>query len=459
VFLTDVQASSQCSSCTSQVAMPVDALASTVLRLYGPRAGGQVSQGLLSSYSFLDLLKFLNGVTTAPDEKSSLESDLSLTDWVVVSMLKPNASQPETLAFQRLLSERPDLLRNKKIIVFAFNAPYYLDATDISKLSAYYGLYSKTAPFVDVAARILFQELVPAGALPVSVSGIGYDLIYSTSPDPNQVIPLIIDSSPETPSLTPVTTQEPTPAPVFRVGDLIPLRTGIIVDHNNNPVPDGTPVQFNFSVISESSGSTSQQVETQTTDGVARYMYRIERPGLLEIHASSEQGARSNLLRLDITSGVSAGITMVAPTSEPTVTLTPTPTVTVTVTPTPTQTPVPPVTVGFQDWFAAFLIAIATAAAVAWFGIRQAITRWGLRWALCGLIGGMIAYNYLALGLPGSEAFLQEAGTRGILVVTVMGIMVGWIAGLIWRQIVGPSPRSQDERAASGATGPKSQSG
>ncbi len=458
VFLTDVQAGRQCSTCAEQVTMPVNALESTVLRLYGPRAGGQVSQSLLISYSFADLHKFLNETPATPEERSSLETDLSLANWVVISMLKPDAARPETQAFQRLLSERADILRNKKIIVFAFGAPYYLDATDISKLTAYYGLYSKTAPFVDVAARILFQELVPTGALPVSVPGIGYDLIYSTSPDPAQIIPLTIDNGPEAQVVTPASTQEPTPAPVFRVGDVIPMRTGVILDHNRHPVPDGTPVRFNFSVISESAGSTQTQVETETVDGVARYMYRIERPGLHEIHASTEEGSISNLLRLDITSGVSAGITMVAPTQQPTETLTPTPTVTVTATPTPTVTPVPVQSVEFKDWFAALLIAAASAAAVAWFGIRQAIARWGLRWALCGLIGGMIAYNYLALKLPGSEAFVQETGTQGILVVTVMGILAGWIAGLIWRQIAGAAPRSVDERP-SGSTGPKSQSG
>lgn len=457
VFLTDVQAGRQCSTCAEQVTMPVNALESTVLRLYGPRAGGQVSQSLMISYSFADLHKFLNETPATPEERSSLETDLSLANWVVVSMLKPDSTRPETQAFQRLLSERADILRNKKIIVFAFGAPYYLDATDISKLTAYYGLYSKTAPFVDVAARILFQELVPTGALPVSVPGIGYDLIYSTSPDPAQIIPLTIDNDQEAQVATPASTQEPTPAPVFQVGDVIPMRTGVILDHNRHPVPDGTPVRFNFSVISESAGSTQTQVETETVDGVARYMYRIERPGLHEIHASTEEGSISNLLRLDITSGVSAGITMVAPTQQPTETPTPTPTVTVTVTPTPTVTPVPVKSVEFKDWFAAFLIAAASAAAVAWFGIRQAIARWGLRWALCGLIGGMIAYNYLVLKLPGSEAFVQATGTQGILVVTVMGILAGWITGLIWRQIAGAAPRSADERP-SGSTGPKSQS-
>ena len=37
-------------------------------------------------------------------------------------------------------------------------------------------------------ARALFQEFTPAGALPVSVDGINYDLITRTAPDPRQVI-------------------------------------------------------------------------------------------------------------------------------------------------------------------------------------------------------------------------------------------------------------------------------
>ncbi|RPJ46701.1 MAG: hypothetical protein EHM21_08535, partial [Chloroflexi bacterium] len=155
LFLTDTQPGKQCTTCPEVLVPEVDALQSTVLRLYGPRAGGQVSQNLMTSYSYMDLWKYINGQTGNNNEPLSIENDLKLADWVVVSMLKPNPALPESMAFRRLLRERPDLLRNKKLVVFAFNAPYYLDATDISKLSAYYGLYSKTAPFVEVAARIL----------------------------------------------------------------------------------------------------------------------------------------------------------------------------------------------------------------------------------------------------------------------------------------------------------------
>jgi hypothetical protein len=106
----------------------------------------------------------------------------------------------------------------------------------------------------------------------------------------------------------------------------------VIYDQNNNPVPDGTPFRFHFNVISQDS-STQQQVDTETIDGVARAVYRIERSGVLEIHVSSEQGARSNLIRLDTLSG---GVTVVPPTPLPTETPTPTPTFTPTTTPTAT---------------------------------------------------------------------------------------------------------------------------
>lgn len=464
VFLTDVQPERQCSACEDQVTMQADALQTAVLRLYGPRAGGQASQNLMSSYSFGDLLKILNGSSTgaATEEPNALANDLKLADWVVVSMVKPRSDIPESYAFRRLLSERFDLVNNKKIVVFAFDGPGYLDATDISKLTAYYGLYSKISPFVDTAARVLYQELAAPGNLPVTVSGVGYDVLNATMPDPTQVIQMIIDNNPSSSTTRTVTsTQEPTAAPVIRVGDVLSLRTGVIEDHNQNPVPDGTQVSFVFSLLSsESSGSTQQSVDTVTVDGIARATYRINRPGLLEIHAVSMQNTMSSLLRLDITSGISAGVTLIAATPQPTSTLVPTPTATITAMPTETATPVPVASVHFQDWFFAALITFSGALVVVAIGIRRAFIRWGLRWALCGVIGGLLFYNYLALRLPGSQALLNGTGTPGVLLVTMIGIFIGWGAGVIWRQVslVQTPSRPTGDRGSASSTGPKSQS-
>ncbi len=190
--------------------LAVDALQNVVMRLYGPRTGGQINAANLASFSFLDLKYYLD------DNKDkippNLADSLKLADWVVVALIDRDPTRPESEAFRQLLANRPELLRNKKVVVFAFGSPFTLDATDISKLSAYYALYSKTPPFLEVAARILFQELPPAGALPVSVAGAGYDLAIALSPDPNQVISLEVDLPPSA-ATTPQGTQTATPNP------------------------------------------------------------------------------------------------------------------------------------------------------------------------------------------------------------------------------------------------------
>lgn len=467
LFLTDVQTGRQCSTCADQPGLAVDALQSAVMRLYGPRAGGQVTQGYLSSFSFTELWKYLNAYTSGTTASSTdngtavpnqIETDLKSADWVVVAMVHPNPNLPETQALRKLLAERADILRNKKVIVFAFGAPYFMDATDLSKISAYYGLYSKSAPFLEVAARILFQDLSPAGMLPVSVPGAGYTLARALAADPTQVIPLLIDTPAAVAAAT-QTTQEPTLAPVFRVGDTIPVRTGVIVDRNHNPVPDGTPIHFVFDMRSESKGSTQQTIDTQTSDGVARVVYTIDRPGLLDIHAAVDPNILSSLMKLDITSGVSGGVTLVPATPMPTQTFIPTPTLTLTPTatqPAPVEEPSAP-RVRLSDWLLVMLLVLGSASGMAWYGMRQSIVRWGLRWALCGVIGGTIAYNYLALELPGSAAFYRAWGTWGVLLAALVGVLLGWGVGFLWRQFFPTPMRPAEHRER--ATGPKSQSG
>jgi len=464
VFLTDVQQMSQCSGCILRSPLQFDSMQNAVLRFYGPRATGQVTHSLMSSYAFSDIAKMLDEPAT--DKKSALEGDLQLAEWVVVALTRPDSEHPETQAFRRLLSERPELLRDKKVVVFAFDAPYYLDATDISKITAYYGVYSKIGSFVDVAARMLFQELSPTGALPVSVSGAGYDLNEATAPDPAQNISLTIDLTAgemtKTLPPTPETTIAATPLlQTYGVDDIIPLRTGVILDRNGRSVPDNTHVSFQITVVT-SSGRFQQQIEQVTRDGVARVTYRIEQPGVIDIYATSG-GAKSDIVQLDVRSGESVPTIVMQPTDMPTPTpsqtVTPTGTPTQTVTPTTTPTPLPEVSVSGRDWIFMLLLTVAVAVGVAWVGMRQAITRWGLRWGLAGLIGGLIAYNYLALKLPGSEELLRRSGTGGTLLVTLLGVGVGLLAGLVWKFLTphASAPDVPERRMGTGPkTGPKS---
>jgi len=436
LFLTDTRPGRQCSTCPEEPMMAGNALQNVILRLYGPQAGGQVISTHLTSYTFDDMASILEGGSG----NGSLVSVLLRANWVVVSMLDADPTQPQAVALRRFLSERQDLLRNKRVVVFAFNAPYYLDATDISKVTAYYGLFSKSAPFVEVAAKLLFQELTPASALPVSVPGIGYDLLSATAPDPGQVIQLYLDL-PLAPTLTtvPTGTPEPTATPYFRVGDTVTVRTGVILDHNQYPVPDNTGVRF--SLIQSGEGGVVQQVDAATVGGVARASFSIDRTGLLEINAASDPATTSVVLQLDITSeGVS--VTVVAPTStaEP---ATPTPEIT----PTPEETSLSPISEGypgFGGWVTMVIFLGGLAYLALWLGGRLFSTRWGLRWGFCSILGGLLAYNYLALGLPGSGAWIKASGLAGILGVVILGAALGFAGGWLWAKAVSAPVKRSD---------------
>ncbi len=432
IFFSDYLGGQQCSRCIEQRMFGVDDLEKAVLKLYGPQAGGQVNQARLSSYSFADLQNVMSGADEPPD----LESEIRQADWLVFSMLDVNPGRPASATFRKFLSTRPDLYRDKKIIAFAFNAPYYLDSTDISKITAYYGIYSKVPGFIDTAARIFFQEMRPAGSLPVTVPGIGYDLITATSPDPNQVITLALDF-PEPPPLTVTAVPEPTltPSPLFNMGDNLPIKTGVILDHNGHPVPNGTVVRFNFTAGGE--GGSTTQVETTTTAGIARASYRIASTGLLEIKAASDPATSSQVLQLDI-SGVDGGmITAIAPTNIPSITLEPTETAL----PTPQVTAQPDLAVQSESrlvtWLLVVLIIWAAAVGVYWFASARYSNRWGIRYALGGVIGGMAAY-FVSMIWWQKSAF-DSAGLGGIrvLLIAIMGMLMGWGAVWFWARRAG----------------------
>ncbi len=423
VFITDVRKGRQCSTCLEEAIMGVDALQNAILRLYGPEAGAQAIASLMSSYSFTDLEFLLLG------ENTTLGPNLNRAHWIVFSITDTPQSQSQYRLLRQFITERQNLLRAKRVVLFAFGAPYYLDATDISKITAYYGLYSKTPAFVDVAARLLYQEITPTGALPVSVPGIGYELIKATSPDPGQVISLSLDLEPA-PVGDGTLTPEALPPPVFDVGDGIAVKTGVILDHNGNPVPDGTVVRFTLTTGSEQ-GSLLQQFDATTIKGVARMSFRIDKPGKLELRAASEPAITSVVLQWDVSDN-GALVTVIPPTPVPTETMLPTPT--------PTQTPPPrpllPLLVenypGFGGWILAILITVALAGLAQWVGRSLFSPRWGIRWGLCALVGALTAFNYLSVGLPGSASLVANGGIIVILGLTLVGGLAGWIAGWAW---------------------------
>ncbi len=425
VFISDTMTAKQCSECPDEPIFPADSMEQAVLRLYGPQAGSQVLPFNLTSYSLVDLLEMLD----SPRNSTQLEIDLRRAQWIVFGMLDINKDDPNSQGMLRFLSERPDLFQQKKLIAFAFNAPYFLDATNISKLTAYYGLYSKIPGFVDVAARLLFKELTPTGVLPVSVPGVGYDLITMTSPEPDQVIPLELDQDIDQPTDSSVT-PEPLPTPEIRLGSSIPLRTGVIIDRNGHPVPDGTPVQF--IVSTDGVVSTFPQIET-TVGGVAKSSLQVTSPGILEVRVESEPAKQSNVLRFDIPSDSSQPSTptpTVAPSS------TPEPTLTATIPPTPVIIAETSGDDGLTlfDWFVAIILAATISFVFYRLSALAGQVRWGIRGGFFALIGGLIAYCYLALSLPGSDVMQSSLGGWGIILVTTIGSFVGLISTMIWRE-------------------------
>ena len=427
VFITDVGLAKQCSTCPETPLLAVDALQQAILRLYGPGSGNQTSSFRVASYSFDNLHMLLEG--TSPQ---FMESDLGRADWIVISLVDTKNGQVDLL--RRFLAERQDSLRSRRVILFAFGAPYYLDATDISKLTAYYVLYSRGPAFVDVAARVLFEEVTPTGFPPVSVQGVGYDLITVMTPDPDQIIGLSLDLAGPEELAGQTQTPEPTLMPLFRIGDTIAVRTDSLLDHNGHPVPDGTVVRFTMLLTGEGSGIL-QQVDAVTQQGVARASFGLDKPGLLEIKASSEPAVVSEALRMDVSLAGGAAVTVVVPVlTETPVTETPPP---------PTPRPDPYVSPEGYPKFSAWLLELLMLVGVAWlaYGVASRLRggREGVRWSLCVLVGGLLAYNYIALGLPGVQGWTAERGMAGILAFTLGGQLLGVIAATIWSRRISAS--------------------
>lgn len=425
IFFTDTLTAQQCKQCVSQSIFSVDSFQNAVIKLYGPKASGQVIGSHLSSYTFSALNAYLNDPAGNPD----LEGNLQNADWVVFSILNLDPKKPESYTLVKFINSREDLIRNKKILVFAFNAPYYLDATDISKVSAYYCVYSKASPFIDIAARILFQEHFPTGASPVSVPGNGYELIDAMSPDPEQIIQLTIDS-PEIP-ISPDASPQPTEIPSFYIGDSLPLRAGLIIDYNHHPVPDGTVVKF-IITTNEETGS-SQQIEATTQDGIARTSYRIINPGLIQIRVVSEPATISNELQLQVTEGEAAQITAIEPTLQPTSTPLILTTQTVEGEEEENTTNSESVPTGIISWLISSIVIWLVAGLIYWFGNLRYSQRWGLRWALCALCGGLIAYSLCALDLPGIAQWIETGVIYMVPGISVLGALIGVGIGAIWK--------------------------
>jgi beta-N-acetylhexosaminidase len=363
-----------------------------------------------------------------------VQEALADADWIIFAMLDPDPFFESSDALARFLDQRPDVARNSKVVVFAHNAPYFLDATQISQLTAYYGVYSKMAAFIDASVRAMFLEVPFRGRSPVSIEGIRYDLRQVTLPEPIQVIELYIldEDIPTSPA-----SEEPLEVVP---GSTLRLQTGVIVDHNGNNVPDGTLVQF----IQQDriQGFVNVIDEKPTVGGVANLDYLLEaRTGNFRITASAGEAGASQEIDIVIGENAIVSVNTLTPTATPTSTPTQTPTATpipsttptpaATVTPIPSPTPEPEE----EEPESAILSLNLTGQMLLTFGMGLVVTgsagfvvgRNGrgslsktLRCMLWGLIGGLLFYIYYSLEFPGT-AWLEILGYWAGLITTVTG--------------------------------------
>jgi hypothetical protein len=187
-------------------------------------------------------------------------------------------------ALKLLLKANPPELAAKRKVVLAFAAPYYLDATEIAQLTAYYALYASSDPFIDVAVRALFGDEAAQGASPVSVPGARYELRRVLEPALDQV-----------PSLELVGHDA---AKALAQGASFIVRTTTVRDGKGHPVPDGTRVRLRR--YDRADGVFMPDVDAVTVAGRASAEMRADRPGVLEVSAAFDNGLRGEPLALTI---------------------------------------------------------------------------------------------------------------------------------------------------------------
>jgi beta-N-acetylhexosaminidase len=404
LIFTDDRLVRDCLTCPEFRLIPTTALEEIVLRLFGPNATGQISAEQLSSFSFEALKELLSGNRTETGE--AIELATREADWIIFAMLDiAPETYPSSDAVRILLRNRFDALRNKKLVLFAFNAPYFLDETEISQLTAYYGFYSKTQDYLETAARLLFQQFKPSGASPVGIPAIGP---LNLSPDPNQIIELEPVHKIAKDGTTLPLEEVPQVASLdLEVGEAILFKTSVIMDRNGHPVPDGTLVDFwRFYPLE---GLSLEPFQSRTNRGIAETVIVKERDTPLQVRASSNLAVQSE------TFNIGPGI-VDTPTPTPTWTATPTGTPTPTATPSVTATPVIVTATPTMD-----IVPTTTPVPLEPLPPAKPVNLLDLIYSLFGaiLIGG-IAFTL------GGERFPLEERVRSALVAVAVGL-VGYI--------------------------------
>lgn len=313
VIVEEVAARGACEGCEAAEQPPSGTTLRVLQRLYGQEGSGHVDMARVLSFTFDDLAGMLAG--SADEGPTRLREAMAEADWVLfVTQGARSLGGESANPLAALLRQKAALLRDKRVVVFALGAPYSLDSTDMAKVSVYYGLYSATEWAIEAGLRALFGEISPVGKSPVSVAAVGYRLPERLQPASDQMLyvePVGGEGSGTNGGQV-----------SLGLGDELTLTTGVILDRNGKPVPDGTAVTFLFS---DAESRLSWQETAKTTDGKARVRLKLERTGTIEVSVAAGQATQSAKLLVSVRGDQPAVISTLVPTPTPTATPQPTP--------------------------------------------------------------------------------------------------------------------------------------
>lgn len=489
LIFSDSRLFRECEGCLAETALGPEEIKEIITRLYGtdPGATGQIDAERVYGRSFVELAALLDEVeatatqivtatlsatatletrplpgsgvvsTPAPDEltddsatapeelltaNARLQHLIDNSNWIIFAMLDVDpANKRGSDVVKRFLRQQSEQLGNKKVIVLALNAPYFLDATEISKLTAYFGVYSKIQPSLESAVRVLFRSYTPPGAPPVSVPGTQFNsLAEQLQPDPRSPLQLAVYQG-EKPLILPesATALEP----VIQVGDTLRLEVKQVLDHNGHPVPDGVEVEFRL--VYEAGEATVLADAATTRRGSATRDVIIEQPGRLLISASAGDAQTAEPVAIRVQNAEAAAPVGPTPTIDPATNTNATPLTTTA--PVTTTAPITAPGIGGAPAMSlpdssrsvnvvtliiAFLTILVTLSLLLILQIRILPRTMLVQNMLWATIFGLSAYIFYGLGVLPGITFLQNSlRVWGAAVV----VFIGMLLPLLWLQL------------------------
>ena len=341
LIITDSRLVKECESCLAQVVgLGPDRLKDKIVELYGPEGRALVDESQFTTIGFSDLAEYLdksaeataasateNGAGTAtetaeaePTEQTTTDGDnaenaagvvdeaqalvrmeerFAESDWVIFVMIDVVEEIPSSAVVKRFLGADGERLRggDKTVAVLALNAPYFLDATEVSQLSAYFGVNSSTDLFIENAVNGLFKAYTPRGAPVYSVPGTLYsNLSERLQPDPESVLTLQLFVDDLLVGQVPVAVEEdeaPAESITIQGGQSVRLQVGPIRDRNGHVVRDGTIVEFQ--ALNDAGEPELSSDPIMTRNGIASHTAQFMNGGRLLISAISEPATSEQL--------------------------------------------------------------------------------------------------------------------------------------------------------------------